>query len=377
MGSSKLMEARIARIETRVVRYPISGQFKFFQGIADRACVLVKVASENGEWGWGQAVPSPTWSYETLETVQTTIDRYLAPALIGQDAFDTLGIQSILRRTIAPSFSTGQPICKAGLELALFDLTGRLRQQTATQRWRRSDSDRITMSWTINPPTLDDLAPNVELARSRGYRHFNVKVGAEPAADVALCRELRRLAPEAFLWVDANGGYDLESALAVAPQFASLGIAAFEQPVSPNRLSALRKLRQQGALPILLDEGVVSRVDLEEFHQLGILDGVAMKVARCGGLEEARQMIEYLESEGLLLFASGLTDPDVSLAASVLLFSAYGLSRPAALNGPQYLTGSYLVTPLTIHGDQIIAPDGPGLGIEVDESRLREGGCAN
>jgi muconate cycloisomerase len=71
-----------------------------------------------------------------------------------------------------------------------------------------------------------------------------------------------------------------------------------------------------------------------------------------------------------LFYASGLTDPDLSLAASLLLFGAYGLSTPAALNGPQYLATSILRQPLVVEQDQIRVPTGFGLGVEVDEQAL-------
>lgn len=368
------MTSRIASVETFCVNYPVAGQFKFFAAKKGepptRGTVLVKIIDDAGHVGWGQSVPSPTWSYETLETVRTTIDRHLAPALLGLDAFDTEAVWRVMNRVIAPSFSTGQPICKAGIDLALFDLTGRIQKLSAAERWQCARRETITLSWTIDARTLDEVGAGIALANTRGFRHFNVKVGSNAPFDVQVCREVRRLAPDAFVWVDANGGYDLDAALAVAPQLADLGIAALEQPLPANRLAGFRKLRAQGALPILMDEPIVSLADLREFHQLGLLDGVAMKVSRCGGLTEARRIVEYMAAHGLLFFASGLTDPDFSLAASLLLFSAYGLDRPAALNAPQFLTGSILRAPIAIHGDQAEVPAGHGLGVEVDEERL-------
>ena len=185
-----------------------------------------------------------------------------------------------------------------------------------------------------------------------------------------VCAEIRRLAPNAFVWIDANGGYDLETALRLAPKFADLGVAAFEQPLPANRLSWYRKLSKQKALPILMDEPIVSVVDLEEFHRLGLLDGVAMKLSRCGGLTESRKVLQYMEDNGLLFFASGLTDPDLSFASCLALFGAYNLERPAALNAPQFLAGSILAKPLTIEGDQATVPSGPGLGVRVDPEKL-------
>lgn len=367
---SKDTAARIVDIETFTATYPVTGQFRFFTQ-PTRGTVVVKITSESGHAGWGQSVPSPTWSYETLESVRTTIDCHLAPVLLGMDAFATEAIWRTMNRAIAPAFSTGQPIAKAGIDLALFDLTGRILQQTAAQRWQLPCGGPLALSWTISAQTLDDVQSSIANARHRGYRHFNVKVGGKPEFDLDVCREIRRLAPDAFVWVDANGGYDLTAALHVAPRFADLGIAAFEQPLPANHLVPLRKLRQQHALPILLDEPIVSLDDLRTFHQLGLLDGVAMKLSRCGGLTESRRILEYMRENGLLFFASGLTDPDISLAASLLLFSAYELQHPAALNGNQYLGGSVLRSPVLITGDQAEVPDGIGLGVEVDDDQLK------
>lgn len=368
------MPARIATVETFVASYPIVGRFKFFPAAGSRLprrdTVVVRITDDSGAVGWGQSVPSPTWSYETMETVRTTIDHHLGPALVGLDPFDTEAIWRVMNRVIAPSFSTGQPIGKAGLDLALFDLTGRVEGRTAAERWGRVGRSQVTLSWTVDVREVGEVAAVLAEARGRGFRHFNVKVGADAGLDLQICGEIRRQAPDAFVWVDANGGYDLDTALCVAPQLADLGIAALEQPLAANHLPGYRRLREQRALPILMDEPIVSLADLRSFHELGLLDGVAMKVSRCGGLTEARRVVEYLEQNGLLFFASGLTDPDLALSACLLLFGAYGLERPAALNAPQFLEGSILRMPLTIRGDQAWVPAGHGLGVEVDSSRL-------
>jgi L-alanine-DL-glutamate epimerase-like enolase superfamily enzyme len=367
---------KIAKVECFPVTYPVVGRFKFFEGPAGRpagrATVVVKITADNDVVGWGQSVPSPRWSYETLETVHSTLTRYLAPELIGRDPFDFEGLHAAMNRAIAPSFSTGQPICKAGVDLALFDLTGKLLGQPVAQRWNRSGLARITFSWTLNPRTLDEVEPLVAQAQARGYRDFNVKIAPDPKFDLELCGLVKRLAPDGFLWADANGGYNEETALVVAPRLADLGVPVLEQPLPANRLTGYRRLKQQAALPIIMDEGIVSSVELEEFIKLELLDGVAIKLARAGGLSEARRQIELVQEAGLWFLGSGLTDPDISLAASLALFGAYGLQYPAALNGPQFLTGSILKNPFVVKDGALNVPTGPGLGVEVDEAKLQE-----
>jgi L-alanine-DL-glutamate epimerase-like enolase superfamily enzyme len=369
------MTAKIARVEAWPINYPVAGHFKFFEASkgrpAGRPAVVVKITTEDGAVGWGESVPTQRWSYETLESVHTTITNYLAPVLVGLDALDRDAIHAAMHRTIAPSFSTGQPICKAGIDLALWDLAGKLSGKTLAELWGRRGKDRITLSWTLNPRTLDEIEPLIAEGRRRGFQNFNVKVAPDPKFDLAMCRLVKQLAPDGFLWADANGGYEVDTALAVAPQLADVGVAVLEQPVPANRLSGFRRLKQQGALPIILDEGVVSCVDLEEFIQLDLLDGVAMKHARCGGLTEARQMIEMLQQRGLMFLGSGLTDPDLSLAAALALYGAYELNYPAALNGPQFLTSSILRQPLDVVDGELAVPTGPGLGVEVDEAKLQ------
>ena len=368
------MKVTIAQIETYLVIYRTGGYFKFFEGPKGRPLgrptVVVKITADNGTVGWGQSVPSHRWSYETHETVQTTIDNYLAPELVGLDPFDEEAIRVAMDRIIAPSFSTGQAICKAGIDLAMFDLTGRLLHQSAAERWARNGREKITLSWTVNVQSLDDVEKVVADGLARGYRNFNVKVAPDPKFDLDLCRIVKRLAPEGFLWADANGGYDEAAALAIAPKLATLGVPVLEQPLPANRLTGYQRLKEQGALPIIMDEGIVSLVELQEFIKLGLLDGVAMKPGRCGGITEARRQIEILLDAGLMFLGSGLSDPDISLAASLALYGAYELKYPAALNGPQFLQGSILRKPFEVVGGEVAVPPGEGLGVEVDETKL-------
>jgi L-alanine-DL-glutamate epimerase-like enolase superfamily enzyme len=370
------MKVTIANIETYPVNYPTVGWFKFLEGPkgkpGGRASIVVKITADNGAIGWGQSVPAHRWSYETLETVQTTIQNYLAPELIGLDPFDEEAIRAAMHRIIAPSFSTGQPICKAGVVLALFDLTGKLLGQSAAQRWGKTGRDKITLSWTVNARSLDEVERIAGEGLARGYRHFNVKVAPDPKFDLELCRLVKRLAPEGFLWADANGGYDETTALEVAPKLADLGVPVLEQPLPGARLTGYRRLKQQGALPILMDEPIVSCVELEEFIKLELLDGIAVKVARCGGITEARRQIELIQNAGLVWLGSGLTDPDLSLAATLALYGAYDLKSPAALNGPQFLTGCVLEQPLQVVDGEVAVPQGPGLGVQVDEAKLAQ-----
>jgi len=360
----------IAKIEVFPVEYGVTGFFKFFTRPV-RPAVFVKVTLENGLSGWGQSVPIPAWSYETPESVTHTLRHYLAPVLIGTNPTDIAGAHHRMDKAIAPSFSTGMPIAKAGIDIALHDVAGKLAGKSLPELWGKQPLERIPLSWTVNTKTVAEAEASVNEGKSRGYQHFNIKVSPDPDFDIELAEAVARLAPKSRLWADANGGYDVAGALKTAPKLAEFGYYVFEQPVAANRLSGFRAVKKQGALPVLMDEGIVSSVELEEFLLLDLLDGVAMKPARTAGLWDARRQVEILQREKKLFLGSGLTDPDVSLAASLALFGAYGLKYPAALNGLQFLQGSFLKKPFVLEDGALRVPHGPGLGVEVDEEKVR------
>jgi L-alanine-DL-glutamate epimerase-like enolase superfamily enzyme len=373
--SEENTDMKIRRIEIFPARYPMTGHFKFFtgpHGSLGRAAIFIKMTTENGLVGWGQSLPIAKWSYETLETGTIVLKDYFAPILIGHDATDIAGAYKLMSTAIADGATTGMPISRAGIDLAMHDLTGKAARQSLAQLWRRPQRDRLTLSWTLNPQTLDQVEPLIDAGRARGFKHFNIKVAPDPAFDVALAKAVRRYAPDTFLWADANGGYDPETALQVAPKLADAGVDILEAPIKPNRISGYQALKKQGALPILMDEGVITPTDLREFIRLKMIDGVAMKHSRCGGLLSCKEQIETIRSEGLMWVGSGLTDPDISLAAALGIYGAYGLDKPAALNGPQFLTADVLKQPFEVEDGTLKIPTASGLGIEVDETKVRE-----
>lgn len=366
---------KIDRIDVFPLRYPMTGYFKFFtgpHGSAGRAAVVIKVTADDGTVGWGESIPIAKWSYETLETATIALRDYYSPVLVGREPADIEGALAAMDQAIAPGFSVGMPISRSGIDLALHDLTGKVRGQSLAQMWGCEPASTITLSWTVNVKSLDEVESVIEEGRRRSYKNFNIKVAPDPDFDVRLAERVRRAAPDSFLWADANGGYETETALLAAPRLADAGVDVLESPLRPNRISGYQQLKRQGALPILMDEGVTTPTDLDEFRMLDMIDGVAMKLSRCGGLLSCRRQIELCRTHELMWLGSGLTDPDISLAATLGIYAAYGLKKPAALNGPQFLTTSVLKQPLRIEGDQAYPPKGPGLGIEVDEDLVRD-----
>lgn len=365
----------IEKIDLYPVRYPMTMRFKFFEGPVSgggRPAIIIKITAADGTVGWGESVPIPRWGGETAEGALACLRNYLVPVLKGQDAMDLEHLHALMGKEIANGFSTSYPITKAGLDIALHDLLGKAQGKGLAELWGLKTPDELVLSWTLNPVGLDEVEGLIQKGRERGYKNFNVKIAPDKRFDLELCRRVKKAVPDGFLWADANCGYDPATALEMAPKLADAGVAVFEGAMHPHCLSGFQALRKQGALPIIMDEGCISPVDVAEFIKLKMLDGVAMKPSRCGGLVSAKAQIELLKQERLAFLGSGLTDPDISLAASLILFGAFGLDRPAALNGPQFLGASVLKRPFAVQDGKIKLPKGPGLGIEVDEDKVRD-----
>lgn len=373
---SAMKKHAIDRMEFFPVSYPTKGFFKFLKrpdGSYGREAVIVKITAKDGTVGWGQSVPVPTWTYETLEATMAALEKYYRPLLMGHDPLDIEGAHHIMDKAIAPGFTTGMPLTRAGIDIALHDLTGKILGKPIAALWDKPAGGSLTLSWTVSTTEMDKVEGIIEEGKRLGYQNFNIKVAPDPAYDVRLAEMVREAAPQGWLWADANGGYaDTETAVEGATRLADAGVDVLEAPLRPNLISGYRRLKKLGAIPILMDEGVISPVELEEFIALEMIDGMAMKPARCGGLLSNRRQIECIQRHKLMWLGSGLTDPDISLAASLALYGAYGLKKPAALNGPQFLDFDVLSKPFSIENGVIQVPTGPGLGIEVDEDKIRE-----
>ncbi|MFR9775374.1 mandelate racemase/muconate lactonizing enzyme family protein [Micromonospora sp. MS34] len=335
--------------------------------------VLVKVTAD-GITGWGEATPIPAWTYETAESIVTTIDRYLAPAVLGRPAWDLDGVTSAFDRAVNRGFTIGSPLAKSAVDVALHDLLGRALGVPVGMLWGQRRRESIQLGWIVSGQSAGEVADAVAEGQDLGYRAFKVKVGLHSEAeDAAVVRAVREAAPDAALWVDANQAYTVDGALRMARRLADLDVTAFEQPLPANDVAGQRRLRDTSPIPVALDESLRHPSDLATFVKLGAVDVAIAKVQRSGGLTLSRRLCALAEDSGVRLMGSGLTDSDLGLAASLHLFAAYGIDTPVDLNGRQFLTSSY-ATGATVEVKDGVArvPTGPGLGVDVDESVVRE-----
>ncbi|MET9226326.1 enolase C-terminal domain-like protein [Lentzea sp. NPDC003310] len=369
------LDLTIDRVEAFAVALPTLRSFGVSGGsvaVAGRPStrVLVKVSAD-GLCGWGEATPIPAWTYETAESIFSTITRYLAPAITGQPAWRFDGISRIFDRTINRGFSIGAPLAKSAVDVALHDLVGRALGVPLGVLWGQRRHEEVELAWIVSGQTPAEVAECVAEGVENGYRAFKVKIGLhDERTDVGVVRAVREAAPEAPLWVDANQAYTVDQAVRIANNISEFDVFAFEQPLPANDVVGQRRLRTASPLPVALDESLRHPSDLATFVKLDAVDVAVAKVQRSGGLTLSRRLCQLAEDCGVRLLGSGLTDSDVGLAASLHLFSAHGIAGPADLNGRQFIASPY-ASGITVANGRAQVPTGPGLGVEVDEAAVQ------
>ncbi len=367
---------KIERIEVLPVRLPLKALSRLSRGVPrtmeeGKRVILVKMTADDGTVGWGEAGPSRRWSAETTHSCYTSIKEYLAPALIGRDPFDIAGLHAAMNTELAPGLDPGQPIAKAALDLAAHDLICR-KLGIPLQAWFGAKaSDRVELSWLVSAPDVEGTQAQVQAGLDAGYRAFKVKVGHEPILDIDRVRGALALAKGCIVWVDANQGYTLEAALRAARGFEALGIELFEQPIPMGEFYGMKKLLSATDMAIALDEAAMGLPVVIELIRREAVESLVIKVNKVGGLYYARQLCDLARNAGLGLIGSGLMDAPIGFAASVHLFAAYGLDYPCDLNGPQFIAEDYLKSKYPMEGRFALVPKGPGLGIEIDEAKVK------
>lgn len=368
---------KIAALETFVLEFPFRSPFLIAGGVAGHpgqpsARVFVRLQSEDGAVGWGEATPTPRWTYETTETIVSTLSRYLAPAVLGIELWNFDALHRAMDRAISPGVTTGSPLAKSAIDIAAHDALGKRLGVPVHQLLGGCRRTHFDLSWMIS---VSEPAGAEKLAREgleAGYEVFDVKVGMHgEAGDLELVRATRKVVSERTIQVDANRGYRLAAAKRQAERFAEFGVTLFEQPLDGFNLSGYRTLASASPVEIGIDESLRSVADLIEYVRADAIHVAVAKLQRNSGFHRSRQLCETAEAAGLGLSLSGLTETDLGLAAGLHLAAAFDID-PLQLNGPQYIETPFLSQRVWKGGGRVELPAGPGLGVEVDEAWVRK-----
>ncbi len=376
---------KIKTIEAIAVRLPMKKPVQMAgETVAQAENVFVRVESDAGAVGWGEAAAAPTMTGETIAGMMAAIE-LMRPKLFGRAAYDFAGAAAAMDAQLY-----GNSGAKAAIDMALHDLVGRASERPVYALFGAKQRNRMPVLAVIGS---EDAAADLREAQARwnaGYRAFKIKVGlGSPEADAVrtmmLCQALKGQALEGqalegqaqggapcLVSADANQGFSVDGALTFVRGIGDCGLDFFEQPVSAHDLDGMSRIAAATKVPIGADEGIHSLDDIARHHERKAARGVSLKAIKLGGLSGLFAASRLCGQLGMQVNISCKTgETSLASAAAVHLAAvapalAWGLTVTSS-----GLAEDVTAAPLRVDAGHVEVPERPGLGIDVDEHRLR------
>jgi len=333
--------------------------------------VIVRLRCADGIEGLGEATTIGGLSYgdESPEGIKLTIDSYLAPALLGQDAANVHGAMARLAKV-----ARGNRFAKSALETALLDAQGKRLGVPLATLLGGAVRDTLPVLWTLaSGDTTRDIDEAERLLAERRHDTFKLKIGRRSVReDVAHVSAIKRaLGERARVTVDVNQAWNEADAATGIAMLEAAGIDLIEQPTPREQRAALARLAARFVVPIMADEAVCGPEDAMELARIGGADVFALKIAKSGGIFGMLRTAAVGDAAGIALYGGTMLEGSIGTIAA-----AHGFATL-----PQLAWGTELFGPLLLK-DDIVAdrpvyrelglhlPQGPGLGMALDEDKL-------
>lgn len=335
--------------------------------------LLVRLTDDSGRIGLGEATVTSVWSGETQTGAQAMVQEILAPLIVGADPFD---VEWISRRMDRAVF--GNSFVKSAIEMALLDLQGRILDVPLYKLLGGKDRppDGVSLGTRLKF-AIGAIEPQTAAQRARamieqGWSAIKVKVGRhlDPQTDVDRLRAVREaIGPNAWLSVDANGGYTVAQAIWTATRLEKLNVVLFEQPTRRGDHASMAEVRRRTTIPIMADESVFTPQDALEVIRHQAADVLSLYPGKHGGLRATQHIAKLAEAAGLPCTIGSNLEREVATAAAAHVATATANIQcerlPGDLIGPLYFERPLSVQPLSYRVDRLAVPEGPGLGVAL------------
>ena len=315
-------------------------------GQARHHTVWVRVRDDDGCVGWGEAAPT-TYYGESLETVLAALKLY-APHL-PRDPFDLESTERALKNTLADN-----PSARAALSTALHDLVGKRLGVPLYRLWGLDPAATPISTFTIGLDTPDKMRAKV--LEAEPYPVLKVKLGTN--RDDEILRTIRG-ATDKELRVDANCGWTRKQAIRMLPMLEEFGVTVLEQPLPAPDREGLAAVTRAARIPIIADESCLVATDIPPL--VGAVDGINIKLAKCGSLREALRMIAVARAHGMMVMVGCMIESSIAITAAAHFTPLVDIVDldGAALLASDPFEGA------TIERGRIVLPSGPGLGVRA------------
>ncbi len=333
--------------------------------------VLVRVYTDEGIIGLGEATISGLWSGETQAGTVAAIADYIAPVLIGKDPRDINSIRRAMDFMIKLN-----PFSKSAVEMAMWDIAGKATGLPVYQLLGGKVRDRIRIKLVV---WARDVEQSVKMASDHlalGATCIKVKTGLDPSSDIARVQAVRRcIGTDVPLTIDSNCGWTIQQARYCLNALAPERLLLAEQPIPAGDPVAMAELRRDFGIPIMADESVFTLQDAWQLTLHRAADILSIYPGKHGGIAGAAEIVAVAKAAGLRCTIGSNLELGIGTAAMLHVAAAFPEidtdTFPADTIGPFYHDFDLIKTPLQLGPPYAQVPTGPGLGVELDEEQLK------
>ncbi|WP_192875553.1 muconate/chloromuconate family cycloisomerase [Ignatzschineria cameli] len=373
LANQALLTDRIAKIETLIVDLPtIRGHQLSMTTMTTQSSVIVKIYTEAGILGLGEAATIGGLSYgpESPEGMQLTIDQYIAPLLIGQ----SIGSIKALKVRMAQNIR-GNYFAKNAVETALFDIQGKILNVPISTLLGGKAQDHLSVLWVLaSGDTEKDIIEAKEMIASGRHKDFKLKIGRRPVKeDVAHVIAIKEaLGEESMVTVDVNQAWSEAEAIVGMQLLQDAGIDLVEQPLVQHEIAAQARLSERFNIPILADESVGLPYEGFNIAKIAGARAFALKTAKSGGVLGVLALAEVAQAAGIGLYGGTMLEGSIATSAAIQAYSTLPrLEWGTELFSPLLLKDDIVVEPLQYRDYGVEVADKPGLGLELDEDKVK------
>jgi len=345
------------RLRWRPFRLPMRHRFEAAHGaLDDREGVILQLVDASGVTGTGEASPMASLGMGTATDVLALLDAHAPSLLAGGTVPDGPGATAL----------------RCALDVAALDLRGRSAgRPVAALLAEAPPAGWVQANAVIGSGAPAEIARYASEAWESGYRVLKLKVGAASVKeDVARVTAVREACQEATIRLDANGAWDEATAVSAINALVPLHVELIEQPVAANDVAALARVRERSPMRIAADEAVGNPDTLAEVLELRAADLIVLKPMLLGGITAAIDVANRAFERGIGAFATTTFDSSIGTAAALHLAAALPWDAAHGLGTGEHLAADVTSTTLRPSQGRLALPDGPGLGVDLDDAAL-------
>jgi len=361
---------KITKVEAIPVHVPLKGEWRISSGARTHSdYVIVKVHTDGGYIGLGEASPVCRYEEETQESVFYAIKNYLGPLLIGLNPFDIQGISDKMNKIMYRNL-----FAKAAIDMALWDIMGKALKTPVYNLLGGCYRDTIPIAFVVGIKNPKQAVEEIKAALNMGFSIIKLKVGGDPKEDVERVKMVRDFVGEDVeITVDANAKWTVSEAITMIRKLEEFNLCCVEQPIAGWDVEGLAKVKRTVNVPIMADESIYSMHDALRLVKSEAVDIFNTYIAKAGSMLENKKVVHVGEAAGIPCVVGGMVELGIGTAASLhFAAAAKNVTLPSYIAGPLVNQEDIVKEKFKMVDGCLKVPQEPGLGVTLDEGKIEQ-----